>query len=78
MSQVVVFVTRFFHSVIYLAKFSFSKGFHTATSTYHSSHSSIASSTQHERPIILQDDIYLLRLLDAMESDDNHDDKFKE
>ena len=46
-----------------------------ATFTHHSSHSSIhvALSIWHERLIILQDHVYLLRLLDAIELDDNHD-----
>ena len=50
--------------------------FYMATSTHHSSHSSVASSTQHNS-IISWDHVYLLRLLDAMDSDDNHDDKFE-
>ena len=46
-----------------------------ATSTQQSSHNSVTSSTRHERPIISKDAIYLLSLLDAIDSDDSDNDE---
>ena len=71
-----VFAMSFFRSVIYLTNLCCIKGFHKATSTQQSSHNSVTSLTMHERPIISKDAIYLVSLLDAIDSDNSDNDEF--
>ena len=49
-----------------------------ATSTDHSDHNSVASLMRHEHSKASQDIIYLITLLDPMDSDNSDYDKFKE